>query len=352
MKLRLLTVLLVRSHLLLAAVPTSDSGVQALLSACQLPHTDIAPRSCPELAEYVVNASRLDVEMEAAASENYVGAGMLLLELARRDDCLAELEKEQTEIRCAQVMYKAAIQRFWMGGREDLADLVWREATREVNGTQRILWPSFEQTPTYWLPSHEVKDYVVSCEAYPQLDLDVLWEEMVGLALDKPFGYLKAYGTWEGMFLYRRNQWNESTCDLMPRTCASLKSWFPVASSNELIRRYQEAVVFRTQPDTKVQPHVGALNGIVNVHWTLHGGGSTVMRVGKTDLQLQDGRSICFLDSVMHELRHTGEGYRWSFVVRAPHPDLPELGDIGCSNSDLSPNGAEADSGLCRNVQQ
>eukprot|EP00971_Amphidinium_carterae_P222955 4424185-Amphidinium_carterae.1 len=69
------------------------------------------------------------------------------------------------------------------------------------------------------------------------------------------------------------------------------------------------------------------------------------MRVGKRDLQLTDGRSICFLDSVMHELRHTGEGLRWSFVVRAPHPDLP---DLGCS----SPNSAEPDTGLCRNAEQ
>eukprot|EP00971_Amphidinium_carterae_P181098 3592526-Amphidinium_carterae.1 len=56
--------------------------VQAALSSCELP--DIAPSHCPQLVTYVANASRLDVEREAFASDSNVGAGMLYLALARR----------------------------------------------------------------------------------------------------------------------------------------------------------------------------------------------------------------------------------------------------------------------------
>mmetsp|Transcript_35339 Transcript_35339/g.82571 ORF Transcript_35339/g.82571 Transcript_35339/m.82571 type:complete len:357 (-) Transcript_35339:26-1096(-) len=320
------------------------ASIQALIAEC-MPGAaaDLGPAMCPQLTQLASEMSTTEAEQHAQLADNHFGAAMTLLGAARAPTCAAELHKEPTEHRCAQLMYKSAIQRLWMAGRDDLAELAWQEATEAVNGSQRILWPSVDQASSLWVPEYEVKDEVISCGSFPPVDLDIVRSEMEAMVFDQVFPYLFAQGSWEGVFLFRRNEWNETACSVLSQTCASLQKWFPVATADALMMRYQEVVLFRTKTGTKVSPHVGSLNGMVNMHWTVHGGDAAVLRVGKNEFPLQDGHGVCFLDSVRHEIHHSGEAHRWSLVIRTPHPEL------ACHvHADSPYKGMSAETGVCK----
>jgi len=255
----------------------------------------------------------------------------VLEQVANHPACVIEFKtKSEAQTRCPQTWYKIAISILMSNREDELAIEFWKRATApQADFTTRIMWPSVLQTPTIWLNTLRSSEFW-DCSSWPfvqelESSSSRILQEVHGIQtrFAAAYPYLSQNGDWQNLFLFRANQWNASLCRAMPWTCNHLipelptKPEVPYMSENN-----EEVVIFRSQPGTSVGPHCGASNNQVNIHLTLTGASSTVLRVGEHRVQLQDGHAICFQDSFVHAIEHTGSMERISLVMRVMHPEM------------------------------
>merc|ERR1712096_372981 len=134
-------------------------------------------------------------------------------------------------IRCPQLVYKAAIQRFTMQGRADKADEVFAEARKLTHhGERQIFWEHKEQIPTVFVQNLDTEAFF-DCSQFPGVvkffsdHHEALRDslETLGKLAAPSYPYLKPEGTWEYIFLFHRGEWVEETCEVMPSFCAGAK---------------------------------------------------------------------------------------------------------------------------------
>ncbi|CAK0894214.1 unnamed protein product, partial [Prorocentrum cordatum] len=266
----------------------------------------------------------------AHARQRPLALARLLERVARTPACVEDLRtKSDAETRCVQRWYKIAIGTLLGAGEEQAATAMWERAVavRAEGSSTGILWPSVQQTPTMWISGLRSRP-LWECGQWPLVEvLQSRASEILGELAQHQFGaaypYLSQNGSWENLFLYRGGRWNEEICSAMRLTCRLLipelptRPEVPFHSSNN-----EEVVVFRSRKGAHVGPHCGASNNQINVHLTLAGAGSALLRVGSEQLVLRDGKAICFQDSYSHSVEHEGDMERISLVVRVMHPDI------------------------------
>jgi len=282
---------------------------------------------------------------EAALSTegDVVWAARFVEEVAKHPECLDEMyTKSEAQTRCTQKWYKIAIHSLAVKEQNLEAQAMWHRATNlSANGVQLIGWPSPLQTPTVWI-SGLGSQPIWDCTRWPFLAIleaaasEILQEVQAGAAkFATAYPYLTQKGTWQDMFLYRGHEWNASLCAYLPRTCQLLVPELPTRPGVPYITVYNEEIVFfRSEPGAAVGAHCGSSNAVINLHLTLLGGRSTMLRVGGEEVKLRDGHAVCFQDSYFHAIEHQahGEPERISLVIRVMHPEL-ELRSYGDSRS-------------------
>jgi len=258
--------------------------------------------------------------------------GYVFRALATHPECVKDFDSLPDDVvRCPQLMYKSAIQRFFGANATDLAEETWREAVSHLDeaGEPHVRWPSVLETPTIWL--RELRSSAFwDCEphfpwvsALQDLAPSVA-QEAHGVAgmLGAAYKYLRPDGAWDVLNLYRGGEWQGEACEAMPTTCAFLQANVPTARDSWVVPNNEEVVLLRSSADTFVPEHSGAVNNQINIHFTISGAGSAVLTVGGKGKELQDGKALCFQDSFSHSLNHTHEGDRYTLVVRVLHPDV------------------------------
>merc|ERR1712187_139765 len=148
----------------------------------------------------------------------------------------------------------------------------------------------------------------------------VLLEE----ALRASGGFMSAYpyliqqGLWNQVFIMRGKTWNRTLCEAMPTTCRILEPNIPTKPGIAFTTIYNEEVVlFRSEPGASVNAHCGSSNNAINIHLTLTGALGTKLQVGTEEVELHDGKAVCFQDAFSHSIVHSGDGVeRISLVVR------------------------------------
>ncbi|CAE8659680.1 unnamed protein product, partial [Polarella glacialis] len=268
---------------------------------------------------------------------------------ALHPDCVQELAtKPASQTRCAQKRYKMAIHTLTVGGEVWEAEEMWSRATSlraPVDAAQHretqpdhIQWPSTLETPTVFISGLRSNAFW-DCGKWPfvsglEANVPTILAEIeeASARFETAYPYLKQMGTWQDMFLLRGHTWNTSLCSALPQTCRLLLPELPTRPGVPYATQFnEEVVIFRSEPGTSVGAHCGSSNAVVNLHLTLKGARGSSLRVAGQEVQLQDGKAVCFQDSMFHSFHHAedGESERISLVVRVMHPDL----DLKCYGS-------------------
>lgn len=258
-------------------------------------------------------------------------------QIAKHPDCLAELvSKGEAQSRCAQKMYKIAIHFLSVSGRTAAAKAMWDRAvgyraSPDAPPHARIGWTSVQETPTVKVPglsSIPLRDchhwaFVETLERNAPQILEEVRAASHNFAIAYP--YLTRGGIWQDLFLFRGTEWNHTLCSQLPFTCSLLLPELPTKPGVPRTTVYhEEVVIFRSEPGASVGAHCGSSNGVINLHVTLTGAKGTALHVAGQEVQLNDGKAVCFQDSFFHSVEHAGDGAeeRISLVVRVMHPSL------------------------------
>lgn len=175
--------------------------------------------------------------------------------------------------------YKAAIQRLWSFGRDDLAADIWKQATgqpvpehgppHEERGAvadrlfyarPRLLhWPSPLWTPTVFFPDtdHSTSGHYECFKLWPDFfedlpgklvkyhaDLEDEVKTVPSSAYEPAFSYLERDGSWDVLWLYRNNKWSEEICDkYLTSLCMLVQRYVP----SKVVGSYKEIVENRVR---------------------------------------------------------------------------------------------------------
>lgn len=181
------------------------------------------------------------------------------------------------------------------------------------------------QRPYYRVPGIPARRYYDSAdfawaarleESYP-----VIRQELEGLLADPSgFGnYQTEYDTsvpgWNTYSLWLYGQRHPQNAARCPRTAALLES-LPGFESGEWI------LFSALNPESRIPPHVGPMNGILRGHLAMIVPPGCGLRVGGQETGWQEGRVLVFDDSFVHEVWNRSNRVRIVLFLNFWHPCL------------------------------
>ena len=146
-------------------------------------------------------------------------------------------------------------------------------------------------------------------------------EELYSLLADETasFGnYRTEYGNlmpgWNAFHFFIQGERVEQNCLKCPKTAALLDS---------LPGMEREFILFSAlNPNSRIVPHVGAINGILRFHLPLIVPEGCGLRVGGETTTWEEGKVLVFDDSFVHEVWNQSEQLRVVLFINAWHPCL------------------------------
>jgi len=159
----------------------------------------------------------------------------------------------------------------------DDSPFLWEASTRLSNSFQDIL-----------------QEYQTLESEYPS----EIVEQKEGLA--KPNG-------WKVIWLVHAGHMAGCRSTVAPNTCKALRL-FPL--------EVDSARFSVVAPGTRVRPHCGQSNELVNLHLAIRMGAGSAIRVGDETRTWEEGRVLIFNDALEHELWNNGNDSRVILLVR------------------------------------
>lgn len=191
-------------------------------------------------------------------------------------------------------------------------------------------YPNISTGPVYAAEDFPVVDYLQEHCAAIRADV-VRFMKDPGAMVPVEEQQLVANGAWDQLILYERGHRFDENCAALPAVAALLEQLPPEDMSAGVV------MLSKLDPGTHIAPHCGHTNGRLRIHLGLLVPADTVMRVGETTVEWQEGQCLVFDDSYEHEVWHTGDKSRLVLIFDVFHPRLPdnERAALMASRADL-----------------
>jgi len=147
-------------------------------------------------------------------------------------------------------------------------------------------------------------------------------EEVSKISQDLSRGWVKntcPTGCWYVYHLYNQGEMVQWNCRECPRTAELVECICPFMKGCA----FGNAVISLVQPGTHITPHHGPTNCRLRCHIPLQIPEGCKIIVDQEERQWQDGQTLLFDDSYLHEVRHAGrKGNRIVLILDLWHPEV------------------------------